>query len=243
MEPKILFEDDSLLVVNKPSGWVVNNAETTGQTPTVQNWIKKKRAVANPKLDVESEFIKRSGIVHRLDKETSGVLVIAKIPLAFEKLQEQFKKREVDKTYLALVHGVPKEATGTISAEVARLPWRRTRFGVVAGGRRALTLFKVVKLFERDGEKLALLSLSPKTGRTHQIRVHLKSIGLPVVSDTFYAGRKTSRNDRTWCRRLFLHASKIEFSHPVDGQKTSVASGLPPDLSEVLYRLDVDNLN
>lgn len=250
MDPKILYEDNSLLVINKPSGVVVNRAESV-KGETLQDWVEKYQ-ISNIKYkrsEISStayqkpgtNFEKRSGVVHRLDKETSGVLLIAKTPEAFQELQRQFKNREVEKKYIALVHGRVEPKEGTIKASVGRLPWNRERFGILPGGREAETQYKVLRILNQETSKgkkdFTLLELHPKTGRTHQIRVHLKSINHPIVGDLFYAGRKTSRQDRQWCPRLFLHASQIVFMHPKDRRKISVEAGLPPDLEEVLEKL------
>src|SRR6185369_13238162 len=140
MEPTVIFEDDALLVLNKPAGWVVNDAETVKHNLVVQRWLTDHY---NFETIGDREF--RCGIVHRLDKETSGILLIAKTKDAFYELQRQFRERIVEKTYLALVHGevIPKE--GKIEAEVGRLPWRRDRFGVLPGGRDSLTFYKVIQ--------------------------------------------------------------------------------------------------
>ncbi|MDO8599945.1 MAG: RluA family pseudouridine synthase [bacterium] len=242
MIPKILLEDESILVVDKPAGLVVNRAESVkGQT--VQDWVDKnaKLPMLNAKWDLESDFAKRSGIVHRIDKETSGILLIAKTPEAFEELQRQFKAREVEKTYLALVHGEVKPTEGEIKAPVGRLPWNRERFGVLAGGRESETRYKVTKLLsysdKKQKEHFSLVEFYPKTGRTHQIRVHAKYIHHALVGDTFYAGRKTSRNDREWCLRLFLHAAKISFTHPQTKKRIEINSPLPSDLKKALTHL------
>ena len=171
--------------------------------------------------------------MHRLDKETSGILIVAKTKKAFENLQQQFKDRKISKTYTALVHGQVEPKEGTIEAPVGRLPWRRDRFGVLPGGREATTGYKVREYYK----DYTLLELKPKTGRTHQIRIHLKHLGHPVVADTFYAGRKTARADRLWCPRLFLHASGISFTHPETGKEISFKSKLPADLLQVLTNL------
>lgn len=247
-QPEIVFEDSSLLVLNKPAGWVVNRVEST-KGPTVQDWVDRKSEIrlpageaGNSKFESANEFFDRSGIVHRLDKETSGLLLVAKTPEAFINLQKQFAERRVKKKYLALVHGKMDEK-GTIEAEVGRLPWRRDRFGVLPGGRVAKTGYRTLQLltFPRgkagDRQYFSLVELSPETGRTHQIRVHLKSVGHPVVSDEFYAGRKTARNDRKWCPRLFLHAQYLGFFHPETGKWMEFNSELPPDLKAVLGKL------
>lgn len=238
MEPKIIWQDDSLMVIDKPAGWIVNEADTTTSQPVVQTWLRK-----NFKYPIVNTTALRSGVVHRLDKETSGVLLVAKTKEAFENLQAQFKSREVKKTYTALVHGkvAPLDSwasngVGIIKAPVGRLPWRRDRFGVLPGGREAATGYKVIRYYDIAKEKYSLLELSPKTGRTHQIRIHLKYIGHPIVSDEFYAGRKTARNDRKWCSRLFLHASEISFRHPESGEKLSFKSEIPGDLKKSLVK-------
>ena len=198
--------------------------------------------------NLELEFENRSGIVHRLDKETSGILLIAKNPASFLNLQKQFKDRSVKKTYIALVHGEVKPESGEINVPVGRLSFNRKRFGVVAGGREAVTKYKVlsIKYYAvpagrqvSDGKKepLSLLELYPKTGRTHQIRVHLKYFGHPVFSDPLYGGRKTSRNDRKLLPRLFLHAAKISFLHPKTNKIISLESPLPQELVNFLLTL------
>ena len=163
--------------------------------------------------------------------------MIAKTKEAFYNLQKQFKERRVAKKYQALVHGKVEMGEGEIKAPVGRLPWRRNRFGVLPGGREAATEYKVLENYETKEGKYSLLELSPKTGRTHQIRIHLKYLGHPIVGDTFYAGRKTARRDRVWCPRLFLHASEISFLHPKTGKRVSFESQLPADLGAVLTSL------
>lgn len=244
--PQILYEDKDLLVINKPSGIVVNRAESV-KGETVEEWAEEKGITGTTSSTgiTGTDFEKRKGIVHRLDKETSGVLLIAKTEGAFKELQRQFKAREVEKTYVALVHGKVAPAGGVIKASVGRLPWHRKRFGVLAGGREAETEYRVSsivnRVWDKGREELTLLELSPKTGRTHQIRVHLKSINHPVVGDSLYAGRKTARRDRQWCPRLFLHAKKIVFKHPVSGKMISLKAPLPQELEEIIRQLTTDN--
>lgn len=230
MEPKIIYQDDYLMVLEKPPGWIVNQAETTKGQRVLQSWLAK---VDYP-LAKSKEY--RSGIVHRLDKETSGLLLVAKTKEVFESLQSAFKEREVRKTYLALVHGEVMPKDGSIEAPVGRLPWRRDRFGVLAGGREAVTQYRTIRNYYSafSKEKFTLLELKPKTGRTHQIRIHLKFLGNPIVADEFYAGRKTARNDRKWCPRLFLHASGISLEQPTTGRNVVFKSTLPADLQKVL---------
>lgn len=232
MEPKIIFEDKSLFVIDKPSGWIVNEAATTKNQPVLQTWL---RQFDYPLVeDTDS----RHGIVHRLDKETSGVMIVAKNKESFDKLQAEFKSREVQKTYIALVHGKLEPLEGNISVPVGRLPWRRDRFGVVAGGRNSETDYKVLQFFPGNNAGHTLVEFYPKTGRTHQIRVHCKYIKHAIVADEFYAGRKTARNDRVWCPRLFLHAASIKFIHPETNKKVEFKSELPTELKDVLLTLE-----
>lgn len=233
--PRIIFEDKSLLILDKPSGWITNEASTTTNQPVVQSWVAK-----NIDGPITKDKTLRNGIVHRIDKETSGILVVAKTKEAFEDLQKQFKERKVKKTYTTLVHGIVEPKEGTIDVPVGRLPWRRDRFGALPGGRSATTSYETIANYSSkkdENEKYSLLRVSPKTGRTHQIRIHLKHINHPIVSDTFYAGRKTARKDRAWCPRLFLHASQISFVHPEIGNRSSYESNLPNDLGQLLTTL------
>jgi len=230
-EPKILFEDDDLFVLEKPTGWITNSASTTTDQPVVQDWLAK-----NFKFQISNDKLYRSGIVHRLDKETSGLLLIAKTKEAFEGLQDQFKTRKIEKTYIALLHG-RVERDGRVEATVGRLPWRRDRFGIIPNGRESISEYKVIKFYPGNNGGHTLVEFFPKTGRTHQIRIHAKHIGHAIVADEFYAGRKTARNDRKWCPRLFLHAASIKFTHPVTGKIMDFKSELPDDLQGVLLKI------
>jgi 23S rRNA pseudouridine1911/1915/1917 synthase len=253
MDVSILYEDDDLLVLNKPSGVTVNTSDTTTGEQTLQNWVEEYRGlvpyVRHDKEKIaeegkqetyktpDEEFTSRAGIVHRLDKETSGIILVAKHVGAFTNLQAQFKQRTVEKTYLALSHGWIKQATGKIDVPVGRLPWNRKHFGVLSGGREAITHYEVVAEYElplgKDKEKVTLVRLFPKTGRTHQIRVHLKYINHPIFADFLYAGRKTSRNDRMLLSRVFLHAASIKFSHP-RGEEMFFEAPFPSELQKIM---------
>jgi 23S rRNA pseudouridine1911/1915/1917 synthase len=234
MEPKILYEDKSLFVLDKPAGWVVNNAQTTAKNKTVQDWLRE-----NFDYEISKNEKYRSGIVHRLDKDTSGVILVAKTKSVFENLQMQFKNRGVEKVYVVLVHGSIRQKSGEINMPVGRLPWNRERFGVLPGGREAVTRYKFLSEYELDGKKFTFLEAFPKTGRTHQIRIHFKYLGYPVVADSFYAGGKTARGDRVWCPRLFLHAKEIKFRHPESNQEVTFSSELPQDLKSALSTLHI----
>lgn len=220
MDIPILYEDDVLCVVNKPPGVVVNRAESVKEK-TVEDWAHEKF----------TSGIDRSGVVHRIDKETSGILLIAKTPEVFIELQRQFKERIVKKTYLAVVHGklVPEE--GEIRAPVGRLPWNPERFGIVPEGKEAFTKYKVLGSWDDK----SFVELYPETGRTHQIRVHLKYINHPVVGDYLYAGRKTARDDRKLVPRLMLHAWKLTFVHPTNGGEFAVEAPIPDDMMKVVH--------
>ena len=240
----ILYEDDDVLVIDKPSGLVVNRAQSV-KGETVQDWAEKKLRITNYELRIKDDkttltirnFLDRSGVAHRLDKETSGILLIAKHPDALENLLSQFKNREVEKEYTALVHGDVVPKTGTIRAPIGRLSWRHGLFGVMPGGKHAVTHYNVSQNYTREKEVYSLLNLKIETGRAHQIRVHLQYIGHPIVGDAFYAGRKRSRQARTWCPRVFLHASNMRFKQPMSGEWITLESKIPSQLREVLDML------
>jgi 23S rRNA pseudouridine1911/1915/1917 synthase len=234
----VIFEDDDILVINKPAGITVNKADTTVGEQTVQDWSEEYMHLADKDWQIEegNDFLNRGGIVHRLDKETSGILLLAKTPAAFVELQRQFKERIVKKTYRALAHGKVVPEVGEINVPVGRLPWNRRQFGVVAGGREAFTRYKVLwtKFSKTVREELSYVELYPETGRTHQIRVHLKYINHPIFADFLYAGRKVQRDDRKLLSRVFLHAAKLSFLHPKTQQQVTYESTLPDELQKVI---------
>jgi 23S rRNA pseudouridine1911/1915/1917 synthase len=236
MNIQILYEDDYLMVINKPAGMVVNRVETE-KGETIQDWIDNKvKKVSRPTGCQPSNlltFLQRSGIVHRLDKETSGCLIIAKTEEAFMDLQRQFRERLVKKEYLALVHGRVEPKEGTIKVPIARSHHDRDKFAVTVGGRISETSYKVHSVFSIQNSEFSFLRVFPKTGRTHQIRVHFKYFGHPLVSDGKYGGN-IALEDRKWCPRIFLHAAKIEFYHPVTKDKVSIEADLPEDLVLVI---------
>lgn len=254
--PQVLFEDEHLLAINKPSGMIVNRGfvghAPTAQGTTLQDWVESlsfwpaspesNRGERRPgSASGMTAFWQRSGIVHRLDKETSGVLLIAKTPEAFAELQRQFKARETEKVYVGLVHGRVEPEKGEIDAPIGRNPKVRTKFAVVESGRQAFTEYRVIANFSSRGEEFSLVEFYPKTGRTHQIRVHAKHIGHPIVSDYLYAGRKTARRDRKWCPRLFLHAQKLTFTHPTSDKRITVEAPLPHELHDILASFKTAN--
>lgn len=223
--PKIISENSEFFVVDKPSGWITNDADTTTTQPVLQTFMRD-----NFEYELKGEREYRDGIVHRLDKETSGIIIVAKTKEAFEKLQLEFKERRVEKTYIALLHGHTEE-NGDIKVSLGRLPYRRDRFGIINNGRESETLYKLIKFYKGENGGHSLVEFYPKTGRTHQIRIVARYIGHAIVGDEFYAGRKTARNDRKWCPRLFLHAQKIS----ILGKE--FFSPLPSDLENILSML------
>jgi len=251
MDIPILYEDENIVVIDKPSGVVSNKAETV-KTETVQDWMELTARVdssqiqgINPSMEY---FRERSGLVHRLDKETSGVMVLAKTVEAFVELLRQFKEREVKKTYLALTHGIWQVNSGEISLPIGRRRDDRKRMGVVEDGRESVTGYRVLasyrewqfpkelKVDTRGYTGFSTVEFAPKTGRMHQIRVHARHVGHPVVGDEQYAGRKRSREDRKWASHVMLQAQTLELTHPVTKQRMKWESQ-GEDLAKVLAYL------
>lgn len=219
----VIYEDDDIIVFDKPPG-IVTHPAPGHERGTLVNALKAIR----PDLQLQPSH--RPGIVHRLDKDTSGLLVVAKTEPARLALLEQWQSRSVVKRYTALVHGVVEPDSGTIDAPISRDPRDRTKMAVVAWGRPAITHFRVVERFSCA----TLLDVTIETGRTHQIRVHCAFIGHPVVGDQQYGG------NRSFCvpvPRQFLHARYLRFRHPTTGQVIELETPLPWDLRAVLERL------
>src|SRR3989344_3716968 len=256
--PRIIYEDPYVMVLDKPPGIVVDKSETQSEN-TLEEWLGKRHSelVSESQIPkrVRDDTLERNGIVHRLDKDTSGLILVAKTKDALLNLQIQFKDRVVSKEYTTLVHGYITES-GKVEGAVGRNPGDREKFivieeaplrqGFVGQGKEAVTEYEPMeklqipnvqrtasgrakfetifsdfnkiqlrKLERMKYNEFTLLKCKPLTGRTHQIRVHLKYIGHPVVSDEKYAGRKVYRLDHRWCPRQFLHAAKLGFNHPV----------------------------
>lgn len=219
----IIYEDDHLLVVNKPAGMVVHPAAGIVQGTLVNALL----AHCPPVANVGGP--ERAGIVHRLDRETSGLIVVAKDPDTHAALQRQFKRRLVRKTYVALVEGQVQPREGIIEVPIGRDQKDRTRMTVARTGRPAVTQYRVLEIFPQ----YTLLEVRPHTGRTHQIRVHLAWFGYPVVGDRVYGRRRQTLLED----RHFLHARDLAFTHPVTGEKVAFTAPLPPELVAVLNRL------
>lgn len=239
---EIIYEDENLFVINKPAGLIVNRADTAKNVETVQDWAENKIGIDQPRVTSESsEFERRGGIVHRLDKETSGCMIIAKNEESFKNLQAQFKQGLVSKTYLFLAHGKIVPEAGEINVPIGRLPWNRMRFGVLPAGRESKTQYKVLEYKKlKDGKNEEILTLAqayPKTGRTHQIRVHMLHVGHPLFADSLYGGRKNIKSDRKLLSRHFLHASKISFNNPKNEQEMTFEAPLPEELKSFLGKL------
>jgi 23S rRNA pseudouridine1911/1915/1917 synthase len=230
----IIYDDDTLVVVNKPAGLVVHPAAGV-PSGTLANAL----TFHFKQLSGRAGAI-RPGIVHRLDRDTSGLLVVAKTEAAHEHLADQFRARTVFKSYVALVHGQVREERGRIEQPLARDPRKRTRMGVVRTGRPALSLYRVRQRCMR----FTLLNVEIKTGRTHQIRVHLAWLKHPVVGDNVYGGGRDQTIPDTKLRagiaalgRQFLHAEKLGFDHPQTGARMQFTAPLPEELSRLLDML------
>jgi 23S rRNA pseudouridine1911/1915/1917 synthase len=219
----IVYEDDDVLVINKPAGLVVH--------PGSGNW---KGTLLNALLHHSPGLaaIPRAGIVHRLDKDTSGLLVVAKTLRAQTELVRQIQARTVKREYLALVHGTVR-SSGEVNAPLGRDPRKRTRMAVVAAGKPALTRYKVLKRFA----EASLLECSLDTGRTHQIRVHMQSLGHPLVGDPVYRAGRGGEGRRAPFKRQALHAARLEFSHPVSGARRRFTAPLAEDFRALLDTL------
>ncbi|MEO8024891.1 MAG: RluA family pseudouridine synthase [Bryobacteraceae bacterium] len=218
----ILYEDDAVIAINKPAGLTVHAGAGAHSGTLVNRLVARFRTLSQVGGD------QRPGIVHRLDKETSGVLLVARTDAAHRALAEQFATRTVDKVYLALVHGLVKKDAGRVETPITRDPVRRTRMTTkLEKGRSALTMYRVLR---RCAEaRLSYLEVTIGTGRTHQIRVHLASIGHPVVGDRLYGAPADADLGRN-----FLHAHRISFDSPATGERVTVEAALPAELEAFL---------
>ena len=257
----VVFEDSDLAVVDKPAGMMVHagngqNDDERGRGTLVNALLFRFKKLSSTGGDL------RPGIVHRLDKDTSGLIIVAKNDRTHAALGEMFSGREIQKTYIALVHGTVERARGTINAPVARDPLRRTRMTTqpLENARSAVSHYEVVrKLASRFG-KFTLVRVRIETGRTHQIRVHMASIGHPVVGDSLYgaasqltdlvasqaagsrAARRNSQPEHMKLERNFLHAAELEFTHPRTRKVLKLQAPLPAELEAYLARLGADEL-
>ena len=233
MTPQILYENDEVLAINKPSGMVVHFDGKTREY-SVADWVLENypalEHIGEPLILSDGTEIARPGIVHRLDRETSGVLLIAKTQESFEHLKQQFKDRLIQNTYNVFVYGHFKEEDGTIDRPIGRSKndfrkWSAQR-GMRGKIREAFTEYTVLEQGEIDGEKISFLEIHPKTGRTHQIRVHMKAVNHEIVCDSLYAPKKPCV---CGLNRLALHAKSIQY-HDKIGSPHIVEAELPDDL-------------
>lgn len=226
VEVALTIVDDAFVVVDKAAGQVVHPGAGHRRGTLAAGLVARfpeMAAVGDPT---------RPGIVHRLDRETSGLLVAARTPDAYHHLVAQLGARSVSRHYLALVAGHPESPRGLVEAPIGRSPRQPTLMAVRSDGKEARTRYEVLEAFDRPGP-VALLSCRLETGRTHQIRVHLRAIGHPVVGDVRYGGGRSG----VACARTFLHATRLAFAHPVDGRPVEADSPLPADLTGVLAGL------
>jgi len=225
---EILYEDEDLAVIYKPAGIVVHPAPGHLDDTLVHGLLLKLRSLSG----VGGEL--RPGIVHRLDKDTSGVMLVAKNDFAHKKLTQDFKERKVEKEYLAIVYGRLTQKEGTLDFPIGRHPVQRKKMAVVKEGRQALTKYQVLKLFK----KATLVLAKPLTGRTHQLRVHFSHIGHPILGDPIYGGLKP---DVPRAERLMLHAYRISFEHPRTGAHLTFAKDPPEDFERYLKLLETEH--
>ncbi|HJE26402.1 RluA family pseudouridine synthase [Limosilactobacillus pontis] len=218
----IVYEDDDVIVVNKPQGMVVHPAPGHPDHTLVNALL-----YHSPLSTINGEF--RPGIVHRIDKDTSGLLMVAKNDMAHRSLAAQLKAKTNEREYVALVHGVIKEDQGTIDAPLGRSPKDRKKQAVVADGRHAVTHFRVLRRYRH----YTLVSCRLETGRTHQIRVHMKYIDHPLAGDPLYGPRKTLPG-----KGQYLHARLLGFKHPRTGEQLTFTAPLPPYFQQILDKLD-----
>lgn len=222
----VVYEDKDIIVVNKPKGMVVHPANGNPDG-TLVNAI---MAICKDSLSGIGGEI-RPGIVHRLDKDTSGLLIVAKNDMAHVNMSEQIKRHEVKKTYIALVRGIVKENEATIDMPIGRSNSDRKKMAVTKNGKNAVTHIKVLKRYD----KYTLLEINIETGRTHQIRVHLAHIGYPVIGDYIYSNGKNEFGIVGQC----LHAKSLEFKHPITGKDMKLEAPLPEYFEKVLQELDI----
>ncbi|MBU2591889.1 MAG: RluA family pseudouridine synthase [Patescibacteria group bacterium] len=218
---EVVYQDSFLLVLNKPAGWVTLRSATSKEV-TLQDWLD-----ANFGL----ETVDRSGIAHRLDRATRGLILVAKNNQVLNRLQEQFKRRKVGKVYWALVRGY-LPGWGKIKAPVKKTGAGKWRFKVAPGGKQSITSYREIAIFKINGRQYTLLRVCPKTGRTHQIRVHLKYLGHPIFGDSFYGGKQEKD------RPMFLVAKELRLFHPVSGKKIKFKIDLPKQLSKIIRQDD-----
>ncbi len=247
----VVYEDEDLAVVNKPAGMMVHAGSGQNEDARSRGTLVNALLHRFNKLSSTGGEL-RPGIVHRLDKATSGLIVVAKNDRAHAALGAMFSGRQIQKTYIALVHGTVERGKGTIRAALSRDPVRRTRMTTNENGRSAVSHYEVLERLATRFGRFTLVRVRIETGRTHQIRVHMASIGHPVVGDTLYGGAgqltaqltaqgkgaaKKAEPERIRLGRNFLHAARLEFAHPLGGKPLELEAPLPEELAGLLARL------
>ena len=225
---EVIYEDNDIIVINKPKGMVVHPANGNPDGTLVNALM----AICKDSLSGIGGEI-RPGIVHRLDKDTSGIIVVAKNDKAHINLSRQIKNHEVKKTYIALVRGVVKENNATINMPIGRSKTDRKKMAIDRNGRNAITNFRVIKRYDN----CTLLEIKIETGRTHQIRVHLSHIGYPIIGDSVYSNGKNEWNIKGQC----LHALSLEFRHPITNKKMELKAELPVYFKDLINKLDKES--
>lgn len=244
MNPTILFENDEILVISKPAGFLVHEDDETEAADTIVGWAlahcPAMKGVGEPAKSPKGKELERSGVVHRLDRDTSGVMVLAKTQAAYEHLKEQFHNRLVHKEYRAFVYGRVNDRWGTIERPIGRsvkdFRLRSAQRGAKGLLRPALTEYERIGVGEYKDESFSYVKLVPRTGRTHQLRVHLKAIDRPIVGDTLYAPSFMERSNNLGLSRLALHAHVLEFVLP-GGEKERFVAPLPQEFEEAAERI------
>lgn len=241
--PIILYEDEAVLVVNKPVAMPVH-PDGGHELPTVVEWFLERvstaQGVGEPQTQADGTPLERSGVVHRLDRDTSGVLILAKTQAAYDHLKRQFHDRLVQKEYRALVYGHLNERWGTIDRPIGRSAkdWRlrSAQRGAKGTLREARTDWERIGQGEYQGEPFAYVRLKPLTGRTHQLRVHMKAIDRPIVGDVLYAGAKRTQSNNLKLDRLALHAHQLELVLP-NGERQRFIAPIPPEIEQAVDEL------
>lgn len=238
----IIFEDEHILAINKPSGLVVNSSNTQ-KNETLQDILNSTYFDLFQKYSSDEVFTARNGIVHRLDKDTSGIILVAKTPDSFNLLQQQFKQRLVKKTYLTFLHGNLSNLEFEVNAPLKRNPNNRFKYAVVANGKPSTTKFtklsevEIYSAISEQNEVFTVAFAYPVTGRTHQIRVHTAALYAPVAGDVIYSPKNKLKISQDTFNRLMLHAYSLEFSHPINQNPLQILCN-PPEVFTRYYTLN-----
>lgn len=239
----VIHEDDDCLVISKPVGMLVHEDDVS-LDPTVVDWflsrVPEARGVGESSSSPKGKKLERSGVVHRLDRDTSGVLILAKTPEAHAHLKSEFHDRRAKKEYRALVYGRMNERWGTIDRPIGRsardFRLRSAERGAKGTLREAVTDWECIGSGEYEGEPFSYVKLLPKTGRTHQLRVHMKAIDRPIVGDPLYAGKRFGISNNLLLTRLALHAHELELTLP-NGEERRFIAPVPPEIEQAVERI------